>query len=104
MSGDIDVLDPTLREDHDERLKKPPMYKVIVHNDDFTPMEFVIQLLESHFAKSYEEAAQLAQQTHKTGAAIVGVYTRDIAETRTMRAMGDVYREGHPLQISVESE
>lgn len=84
--------------------RKPPLYKVVLLNDDYTPMEFVIEILKGVFHKTQEEAFQLMMEVHNLGSAICGVYTRDIAETRADRALAVARMEEHPLQCLVERE
>ena len=83
-------------------LELPPDYKVIFHNDDFTTMDFVVNILVSVFEKDFTEAQQLMEKVHKTGSAIVGVYTYDIAVTRAELATKKAREEGFPLRITVE--
>jgi ATP-dependent Clp protease adaptor protein ClpS len=79
------------------RLKKPPMYKVIMLNDDYTPMDFVVELLCKYFDHSDETAHRLMMTIHLEGSAICGVYPKDIAETKIMRVEAYCRRHGHPL-------
>lgn len=84
--------------------RKPPLYKVVMLNDDFTPMDFVVELLKKVFYKSQDEALRLMLEIHNRGLAVVGVYTRDIAETKADVAMHSARRQEHPLQCLVEHE
>lgn len=77
----------------------PRMFKVIILNDDFTPMEFVIDILEGIFKKSHAEAATIALNVHEKGSGIAGTYTRDIAETKTEKAIARARAAGHPLVV-----
>jgi ATP-dependent Clp protease adaptor protein ClpS len=84
--------------------KKPNMYKVILLNDDYTPMDFVIHILEKFFAKSREEATEIMLHVHRRGVGICGIFTYEIAETKVMQVMD--YARGHeqPLQCTMEKE
>jgi len=83
-------------------LKKPPLYKVILLNDDFTPMDFVIEVLMDFFGMPEDKATQVMLQIHTQGVGVCGVYTRDVAETKVM-IVNDYSREHqHPLLCSME--
>ena len=84
------------------RTKKPSLYKVLLLNDDYTPMEFVIFVLERFFQKGGEEAARLMLQIHQNGAGICGLYTFEIAETKVNQVMDFSKRNDHPLQCTME--
>lgn len=91
-----------LKERGEERVKRPRMFRVVIHNDDFTPIEFVTMLIAQVFRKSMEEAAQITMTVHLQGAATAGVYTREIAETKIHEAMAHAERLEHPLQLTME--
>lgn len=80
----------------------PPMYQVWLLNDDYTPMDFVVFVLERFFAKSAEEAEAVMLKVHHEGKAICGEYPRDIAETKVARVMRCAREGGHPLQCVLE--
>ena len=80
------------------KLKKPLMYKVIMLNDDFTPMDFVVLLLKKFFNKSSDEATQTMLNIHQKGSALCGIYSYEIAETKTLQVMKTAKDNGHPLQ------
>ena len=84
--------------------KKPSMYKVFLLNDDYTPMEFVILVLESFFNKSREEATRIMLHVHKKGVGLCGVYTHEIAETKVSQVMAAARQAQHPLQCTMEKE
>lgn len=84
--------------------KKPSMYKVLLLNDDYTPMEFVIQVLENFFNKSRSEATRIMLHVHKKGVGLCGVYTFDVAETKVMQVMNAARQAQHPLQCTMEKE
>jgi ATP-dependent Clp protease adaptor protein ClpS len=86
------------------KLKKPPLYKVILLNDDYTPMEFVVRVLERYFHKSREEATRIMLQVHQKGLGICGVFTREVAETKVRQVMLYAAESQHPLQCSMEPE
>lgn len=86
------------------KTKKPSMYKVIVLNDDYTPMEFVVMLLQSVFHKSKEEATRIMLHVHQRGVGICGVYSYDVAETKVAHVMDMARRNEHPLQATMERE
>lgn len=86
------------------RTKKPKLYRVLIMNDDYTTQEFVVFVLARFFQKTSEEAMQIMLEAHTKGIATVGVYTRDIAETRVMRVEQFAQENGHPLMLSVEPE
>lgn len=85
-------------------LKRPPMYKVIIMNDDYTPMEFVVEVLESFFYMSREKATQVMLQVHVQGKGICGVFSRDVAETKTTQVNDYSQQNQHPLLCSMEAE
>ena len=83
-------------------LKKPPMYKVIMLNDDYTPMEFVIHVLELFFNMDLEKATQIMLTVHTKGAAVCGVYPKDIAETKAEHVVEYAKENQHPLMCQVD--
>ena len=84
------------------RVKKPSMYKVIMLNDDYTPMEFVVMVLERYFNKSHDEATHIMMHVHQKGVGICGVYTYEIAETKVTQVMDLARQHQHPLQCTLE--
>lgn len=87
-----------------ERVAKPPLYKVILLNDDYTPMEFVVEVLRRFFAITDDQAFGLMWTVHTKGAAVVGVFTYEIAETKTNLVLNFAKEHGHPLQCIMEKE
>jgi len=87
-----------------EELKEPRRYKVIIINDDYTPMEFVVYILTRFFNKTTDEADALTIEIHKNGKGIAGIYPLEIAETKLRQAMKLARKEEHPLSIKLESE
>ena len=86
------------------KTKKPSMYKVLLLNDDYTPMEFVVHVLERFFDKSREEATQIMLHVHRHGVGICGVFTYEVAETKVAQVMDFARRHQHPLQCTMEKE
>ena len=84
------------------KLKKPPLYKVIIINDDYTPMEFVIQVLEIFFRMDREKATRIMLHVHTRGVGVCGVYTRDIAETKVQQVNDYSRNNQHPLLCDME--
>jgi len=86
------------------KTRKPSMYKVIMLNDDFTPMEFVILVLERFFSKSHEEATNIMLHVHQKGVGICGVFTYEVAETKVNEVMDLAQQHEHPLRCTHEKE
>ena len=86
------------------KTKKPSMYKVLMLNDDYTPMEFVVHVLERFFGKGREEATQIMLHVHQRGVGICGVYPYEIAETKVTQVMDFAIQHQHPLQCTLEKE
>lgn len=82
--------------------KKPQLYKVVLLNDDYTPMEFVVQILETFFSMDRTKATQVMLQVHTEGKGVCGVFTRDIAETKANQVIRCALENEHPLQCEVE--
>lgn len=98
-SDDADVLLETKT-----RTQRPPLYKVLLLNDDFTPMEFVVHVLERFFGLSHAQSFELMLTVHKKGVAVVGVFSHEIAETKVSQVMDFARRHQHPLQCTMEKE
>lgn len=86
------------------KTQKPSMYKVLLLNDDYTPMEFVIHILERYFSKNEDEATQIMLSVHTKGVGICGVFTYEVAETKAAQVMDLARQSQHPLQCSIEKE
>jgi len=86
------------------KTKRPPLFKVVLLNDDYTPMDFVVFVLKDIFHKNHEEAVSIMLDIHQRGAGICGVYTRDVAETKAELAITLSRRNEYPLQCRVEKE
>lgn len=87
-----------------KKFKRPPLYKVLLHNDDYTTMEFVIFILQSVFGKTEDEATAIMLTVHKQGHGVCGVYTYEIAETKAQKVTEFAKEEDHPLLCTVEPE
>jgi ATP-dependent Clp protease adaptor protein ClpS len=85
-------------------VKKPSFYQVLIMNDDYTPMEFVILVLERFFKKSRAEATQIMLHVHKKGMGVCGLYPYEIAETKVVQVMDFARKNQHPLQCTMEKE
>ncbi|HEX7390280.1 MAG TPA: ATP-dependent Clp protease adapter ClpS [Acidiphilium sp.] len=86
------------------KTRKPALYKVLMLNDDYTPMEFVIHVLERFFSKSREEATRIMLHVHRRGVGVCGVFTYEIAETKVTQVMDLARQSQHPLQCTIEKE
>jgi ATP-dependent Clp protease adaptor protein ClpS len=84
------------------KLRRPPLFKVLLLNDDFTPMEFVVQVLETFFAMTREKAVQVMLHVHTRGVGVCGVFTRDIAETKVLQVNDYSRNHQHPLMCTME--
>ncbi len=97
---------PDHREDFEssveEELDKPPMFKVLLHNDDYTTMEFVVEILQKVFHKTAAEATRIMLIVHKSGKGVCGVFTEDIAETKVEIVHHLARKSGFPLRCSME--
>ncbi|TKW68563.1 MAG: ATP-dependent Clp protease adapter ClpS [Paracoccus denitrificans] len=102
--------DPGHREETDlvtktqPKTQRPPMYKVLLLNDDFTPMEFVVHVLQRLFAMTNAQAVEIMLTVHRKGVAVVGVFSHEIAETKVAQVMELARRQQHPLQCTMEKE
>ncbi|MFY9974365.1 MAG: ATP-dependent Clp protease adapter ClpS [Chromatiaceae bacterium] len=105
------MSDDTPREDRETgltvqearpKLRRPPLFKVLLLNDDYTPMEFVVQVLETFFSMNREKATQIMLHVHTRGAGVCGVYTRDIAETKVQQVNDYSRTHQHPLMCTME--
>ena len=86
------------------KTKKPSMYKVLMLNDDYTPMEFVVHILEHIFNKSQEEATRIMLHVHQKGVGVCGVFTFEVAESKAAQVMDLARQNQHPLQCTVEKD
>ncbi|WP_249197526.1 ATP-dependent Clp protease adapter ClpS [Gluconobacter kondonii] len=86
------------------RTRKPSMYKVLMLNDDYTPMEFVVHVLERFFAKTRDEATSVMLQVHQRGVGVCGVFTYEVAESKVTQVMDLARQNQHPLQCTIEKD
>jgi ATP-dependent Clp protease adaptor protein ClpS len=86
------------------KTRKPRLYKVMLLNDDYTPMDFVVVVLERFFQKSRDQAVQIMLTVHNKGSGICGVYPYEIAETKVQQVLGFAQENQHPLQCTMEPE
>ena len=86
------------------KTKKPSLYKVLMLNDDYTPMEFVVHVLQKFFHKNSDEAAQIMLHVHQNGVGICGVYPFDVAETKVTQVIDYARQNEHPLQATLEKD
>ena len=87
-----------------EKTKRAPLYKVLLLNDDYTPMEFVVAILEQVFRMPRDRAISLMLDVHKTGVGVAGVYVHEIAETKAAQVLSIAKSHEHPLQCTIEKE
>ena len=109
----VNPLNPEHFEQHDDdvatapakpELQPPPMYRVIMLNDDYTPMDFVVEVLETYFAMNREQSTQTMLAVHHQGKAVCGIYTRDIAETKAHQVSQYAHECNHPLLCEIEKD
>ena len=98
------TLDAPIVQEAKPKLQKPQLYKVILLNDDYTPMEFVVIILERFFAKNREDATRIMMHVHQRGIGVCGIYTREIAETKVQQVLTYAQEHQHPLQCTLEPE
>lgn len=94
VSPDVLVAEP--------EVAKPPMYAVVMYNDNYTPMEFVVYVLQSEFRHSVDSAVEIMLTIHNTSKGIAGIYPKDIAETKAKKVNSLAHREGYPLLTQIE--
>lgn len=97
--GDTDVITEVK-----PKTKRPPLYKVMLLNDDFTPMEFVVIVLERFFGLNHAQSFEIMLTVHQKGLAVVGVFSHEIAETKVAQVMDFARQNQHPLQCTMEKE
>jgi ATP-dependent Clp protease adaptor protein ClpS len=96
--------DTTLLTKTKTKTERPPLYKVMILNDDYTPMEFVVHVLERFFGLNHAQAFEIMLTVHKKGLAVVGVFSFEVAETKVAQIMDFARRHQHPLQCTMEKE
>jgi ATP-dependent Clp protease adaptor protein ClpS len=99
----LDKYFEELEQEVEPQLREPSLFQVVMHNDDFTPMEFVVTVLEAFFYMDTVRATSIMHQIHMTGKAICGVFSRDVAETKAELVVDYARRHEHPLLCSIEA-
>jgi ATP-dependent Clp protease adaptor protein ClpS len=97
-------IDDLVVQEAKPQVKKPPMYRVLLLNDDYTPMEFVVIVLERFFSMTRENATRIMLQVHQQGMGVCGVFAREIAETKVHEVTEFSQRNEHPLQCTMEPD
>ncbi len=97
QDGEIAIVEKT-------KVKPPKKYKVILHNDDYTTMEFVIFVLQNVFHKTMDEAESIMMEVHVKGAGVCGIYSKEIAETKSQKVLNLAKANNHPLECTIEPE
>ena len=100
----VDDSDSVVLERRTQRTEPPRMYQVLMLNDDYTPMEFVIYVLERFFQKSREDATRIMLHVHQHGVGVCGVFTYEVAETKVAQVVETARRHQHPLQCTMEKD
>ena len=98
----FDDNDSLIKTQTKNKLKKPSLYKVLILNDDYTPMEFVVYLLKSFFNKSNEEATKIMLHVHQNGIGVCGIFSYEIAETKVIQVLDTSRKNNHPLLCTME--
>jgi ATP-dependent Clp protease adaptor protein ClpS len=102
IPGNPYAEDTILLEKQAEQVKTTSMYKVLLLNDDYTPMEFVVMVIQEYFSKDHETATRIMLQVHLVGKGVCGVFTRDVAATKVHQVIELSREAGHPLQCTME--
>lgn len=102
--AEVIVREPNVKKKSTRKVQKPNMYRVILFNDDYTPMDFVVHILETIFKKTNEEATALMLEVHNRGSAVAGVYPYDIADTKRLETETLARKKEYPLRVEVEQE
>ena len=97
-------LEGPLVQEAKPKLREPPFYKVILLNDDYTPMEFVVNVLQRVFHKDVEEATRIMLAVHQKGIGVCGIFTREVAETKVRQVLDFAKEHKHPLKCTLEPE
>lgn len=104
MGGELPDIQPSGVEEVHEEPAEPPLYKVLIHNDDFTPKAFVVEVLIKVFNKQMEEATAIMWRTHENGVGVCGVYPLEVAETKVQLVTEAARAGGFPLRLTIEAE
>ena len=102
--GDADSVGGLMVAEPKAKTKRPPLYKVILLNDDYTPMDFVVMVLEQVFRRPHADALNVMLEVHQKGAGLAGIYTRDVAETKVDQVIEYARINDYPLQCTLEQE
>jgi ATP-dependent Clp protease adaptor protein ClpS len=94
--------DSTILEAQRSKVKQPPMFKVVLLNDDYTPMDFVVMVLQKFFSMNQERATQVMLRVHREGMGVCGVFPKDVAATKVEQVIGFSRKHEHPLQCVME--
>lgn len=97
-------IEEQLSSKSDDEVREPPMYRVLLHNDDYTTMEFVVRVLMTVFSKSVDEATRIMLNVHRQGVGVCGVYTHEVAETKVDTVHALARESGFPLKCSMEED
>ena len=104
MAMDENSFEESVITKEKEKIEKPPLYSVILHNDDYTTMDFVVTVLQKFFFKNETEAAHVMMNVHKKGRGVAGIFTFEIAETKVSQVHSYAKTHQHPLKCSLEPE
>ena len=104
MSVSMPDIDNDIKTVEKTELKEPSLYKVIFHNDDYTPFNFVVEILYRIYEKTPEEALEITSLVHETGSGVAGIYTKEIAEEKVMETENIVLLSGYPLVVTYEED
>jgi ATP-dependent Clp protease adaptor protein ClpS len=99
-----DIVGGNIKLETNPKTKIPALYRVLMMNDDYTPMEFVIEVLEKFFQKNREAATEVMLHVHQRGVGVCGIYAYDLAETKAIQVMNYARKYEHPLQVQLEKE
>jgi ATP-dependent Clp protease adaptor protein ClpS len=104
MEPEIPEIEEQLSSDTRDEVREPPLYRVLLHNDDYTTMEFVVEILVSVFRKSMTDATRIMLNVHQNGVGVCGVYTFEVAETKVETVQALARENGFPLKCSMEKD
>ncbi|ADW18902.1 ATP-dependent Clp protease adaptor protein ClpS [Desulfobulbus propionicus DSM 2032] len=104
MAKEDSIVQDKIQTRDKEQLQEPPLYKVLLHNDDYTTMDFVVMILQTVFHKNTDEATRIMLNVHHQGVGIAGVYTREIGETKVAIVHRLAKRNQFPLRCSLEKD
>jgi ATP-dependent Clp protease adaptor protein ClpS len=103
IPGREDGEGTVVAEKQEQRVEPPKLYQVVMLNDDYTPMEFVVLVLQEYFLHDFETSTQIMLKIHHEGRAVCGVYSKDVASTKVELVQAAAKRAGHPLQCTLEA-